>query len=818
MDSDDDFVVGDDGASSVASMRTPSPRGKLHKLHERLLTAIDHDELCYICTQPVTDCSPQDLTAQLGVRQVCHKSCYNGAHTLQRVCQTLSTTSSPQALEELRNLKASDLPTWRTLCMSLVASGTDRTPAMRQKARSFITELVATSRVMRRNRRLLCTKAQHIAWYAMNEGMSQASAATKWEQDLKNPSVHKERKADGTIVVAVELPTEIIADEEIAKRRRLEVAHQGLDQDEFENCYARLQRKEPEKIAAQFLPPGAAAMQPGAASTSASSTTAPPDSPTLPATPEAVQQFLGALGGEGFGALVGAHAAAHPARRPRWAAGLLQQLQQPEPHEQGQAPIEGTLIEVDDSAKSLSLSGPSGGGGADDEEDTLVTTLTISGRAVATMPQFLSFKKQLKDKMKLELKRYESSNRGKNIAQLLGTYLEQEELKNDEEVKGLDAEAAIDRVIARHGKLKDLAEKKIALWKFQVTRTEQWGQTLDEVDKLVADWGEAVDEVKQITDIVRDVRLGLQKSKVQQKRQNTYKRSKYATACNSQGFPEEVAKAFSQCFCEWLERDRNSGSDQAAANPNPLDGAEVLDLTVQDAELNIYVAKLAAAVDDTACQQALTLQGQMRSNTIMKPIALPDFEDGAVKALNSLTLVETVDHVMHKPWLILSNSFSFNWGPLRWPCAGFPAILIPLDDVAIVGTIRMEKVVSKGLSLANMDSWFGDDEGKQITTKDLDVVILEKGQAMKLHLGTICLWTFAPANGNVEAKSEKAPKGKCLVQWLLSKEPDMSDAPLAANEIKHEWTRLVTGYGTSKPWSAMKDGVQAYVDSIKVSE
>jgi hypothetical protein len=141
-----------------------------------------------------------------------------------------------------------------------------------------------------------------------------------------------------------------------------------------------------------------------------------------------------------------------------------------------------------------------------------------------------------------------------------------------------------------------------------------------------------------------------------------------------------------------------------------------------------------------------------------------------------------------------------------------------LDDVAIVGTIRMEKVVSKGLSLANMDSWFGDDEGKQITTKDLGVVILEKGQAMKLHLGTICLWTFAPANGNVEAKSEKAPKGKCLVQWLLSKEPDMSDAPLAANEIKREWTRLVTGYGTSKPWSAMKDGVQAYVDSIKVSE
>jgi len=60
----------------------------------------------------------------------------------------------------------------------------------------------------------------------------------------------------------------------------------------------------------------------------------------------------------------------------------------------------------------------------------------------------------------------------------------------------------------------------------------------------------------------------------------------------------------------------------------------------------------------------------MRSNTIMKPIALPDFEDGAVKALNSLTLVETVDHVIHKPWLILSNSFSFNWGAssmaMRW--------------------------------------------------------------------------------------------------------------------------------------------------------
>lgn len=818
MESDDDFVVHDEAASRAF---TPKLRGKQHKSQDRLMQAIENDELCFICTQPLTDSSPNDLTVQLGMRQVCHKPCYNGYHTLHRVCQTLSGGSAPQAMEELRTLKTTDLPTWRTLCMSLIAAGCDRTSAMRGKARNFIVELVATSRVTRRNRVLLCTKAQYTAWYALNEGMSEKAAASKWQQDLKNPKVHKERKADGTVVVAVELPTEIIADNEIAKRRRLQVSNQGLDQDDFESCFAQLQTKKGlGQMAAPLLPAGANALQPGAASCSTGAREAPAQRPAL--------RRLGAGGGDALFALLEAEAAAHPALalagpEPLADAGdlqqqpdsLPQQQQEPQDQQHGQGQVPTAQAELAESVKSA---GSGGCDGDDGEGDDGATSLTIKGRSVTTMAQFLSFKKQLKEKIKALLKRYDSSQRGKTIVQVLDGLLAQEDIKHDEEVKGLGAETVVNEVTTIYAKLRDMADKKISLWRFQNTKAEQWGEVLDEVDKLVADWGAAVDDVKQSTDIVRDIRIGMQRSQVLRKRQSTYKRSKYATAWNAQGFSQEVAKAFSNCFCQFLETERNSCSEQAVANPGPIAGGEVLDLTKQDAELNVYVAKLAAKVEEMASQQALTLQGQMRSNTIMKPIALPGFEDGKVKELDSLNLVEIVDHAIHKPWLILSASFSCNWGPFRWPCAGLPAIVIALDDVAVVGTILMEKVVSRGLGLANMESWFGDDETKHITDKDIDVVILEKGQAMKLHLGTICLWSFAPASGHVETKAEKAPKGKLLVQWLLSKGPDMSDSPCAAREIKHEWSKLATGYGTSKPWSAIKDTLQAYVDSIKAEK
>lgn len=210
----------------------------------------------------------------------------------------------------------------------------------------------------------------------------------------------------------------------------------------------------------------------------------------------------------------------------------------------------------------------------------------------------------------------------------------------------------------------------------------------------------------------------------------------------------------------------------------------------------------------------MALMPQMKSNTIMRQMPIPASAVALFPQEISKTLVADISDSVHKPWLLVSSAYSLNWGRLRWPGLGFPALVMPLDNVAILATIAMETVVSKGLNMAAIKDWFGEEEN-QLAAKDFDITILRRGEVAQLPFGTICLWSFAPESGAVDTKAAKIPKGKLLVQWVLEKGFDAAAHPAAAREVKHDWTSLQTSHGTAKPWSTFKDKVTEWVHEIK---
>ena len=80
---DDDVVFEDPGVALVRSAaRRPGDA--------RLQEAIDLGELCAVCEQSLEGCALHEVCANLGVRQIAHRWCYNGALAFSRIVSKLA--------------------------------------------------------------------------------------------------------------------------------------------------------------------------------------------------------------------------------------------------------------------------------------------------------------------------------------------------------------------------------------------------------------------------------------------------------------------------------------------------------------------------------------------------------------------------------------------------------------------------------------------------------------------------------------------------------------------------------------------------------
>lgn len=223
----DEFDVGALGAlGALAGVGAPATPAIATPPRSRGQLAVDNHELCYICQEVLEHAA--DVSAQLGGNQVCHRACYNGAHALRRLADSMQR-DHPEVHRTLLQMKQSDLPQWRTLCLTLRANkGNARTAEMRSSAKMMVMELMVQSKVSRKSRSLLMNERQFVAHHQVHEGLSKESAQQLWRTSLSNPAIYQENGADG-VTLAVALPTELSKEESLAKRRKLSSA-QELEQ------------------------------------------------------------------------------------------------------------------------------------------------------------------------------------------------------------------------------------------------------------------------------------------------------------------------------------------------------------------------------------------------------------------------------------------------------------------------------------------------------------------------------------------------------------------------------------------------------------
>lgn len=248
------------------------------KIRRQPTEAIANEDLCFVCQVSLATSSEKDLTPALGARQVCHKRCYNGQLALRRVVEKLSETVGVEARDRLNQLTATDITTWRALSCSLAASAYQRSGEQRGKVRKFVEELVSETRVVRRAKRLLLTESQFKAWYVVNENLSAAAAAAKWQANSTNQHIYKERRsADGALLVSVELPPEIMVEESLAKRRRMTESSELQDPSDIQRRMHSLQSLSSKSCSAALLGGvlGGGALAAGDSSTTSGSSLAP---------------------------------------------------------------------------------------------------------------------------------------------------------------------------------------------------------------------------------------------------------------------------------------------------------------------------------------------------------------------------------------------------------------------------------------------------------------------------------------------------------------------------------------------------------------
>ena len=465
-----------------------------------------------------------------------------------------------------------------------------------------------------------------------------------------------------------------------------------------------------------------------------------------------------------------------------------------------------------------------------------------------TLPEFTALRRQMKAEVVASSQLFQSSQRGKTSVQVLEAMLAADaELARDPEVESMDLAVHISEQKAMASEAKQLIDSEAPRLSFKRTREEGWTAWLQGVVDKQAKWEKATTEFGLLIDMVRDVQMGVLKDKRASARRENYKvtrcascrfapmrvrtriRNKPCFACRkrlcsamccscfvvSQPRARYVKAFKAGGFCNVASRHFGTLAGVAIAGVTPCDETPSLKhSTLQRASADpasqrfAYARAYATKGLDTILSEAVALDRLTRGASIMKPLSmtldgLPSIDD---------EFAHSLDHAVHRPWLVMTLEGRATWGPLKYPQQGFPAVLTSLDDFAFVGCVPMRLVLGKSQSMESPAGWFADD---MVDPKDVDWVTLGKGDALLVPFGMAILWGFAPSDGKLEVKPAKCRRGKLLAQWLLPKDLAVSDEDaIVAKDMKRNWAKLMASRGSQTPWSVYRDALTTWVEAI----
>ena len=424
------------------------------------------------------------------------------------------------------------------------------------------------------------------------------------------------------------------------------------------------------------------------------------------------------------------------------------------------------------------------------------------------LTQFLAFKKQLKMELTACIKKCSSPVKGRTYVQLLADMVARDKLANDPEVEQLQVETVIKNLKEAYDRVKDWCDKKVTVWRLQVVKEPSWQQTVECLFSDKEKYEEALEECKQVVDVLKEVKLGLRKATLQQKRAVTYKVNKIIKAFQIGGHSESLARFLGRVVAEWHDTDKSPTETPA------FDGSyERVGITKENAKCDIADLLTAfAETHKTALEQeTLNLKKAMQGESIMKPLSLSRAAGGQIQ---SIELMYELVHDISKPWLLLGNTFANTWGPLRWPLPGIPCVVYCPSDSVLVVTIAIDIMLEKGVTFDIPDWFTASGEERKLSEEHLEVTLLHKAASMVIPFGHVAFFSPVVNKSAFDKLSMKdRPCGNLLVQWLFPKEVKASQSACA--EVQHSITKHFAQSGTTKPWSAIHEEVKKWLDAIQ---
>lgn len=417
------------------------------------------------------------------------------------------------------------------------------------------------------------------------------------------------------------------------------------------------------------------------------------------------------------------------------------------------------------------------------------------------LPQFLAFKKALKHELSAALRLYNSPVKGKTLPQYLGDLVGKDSaLSTDPEVSNLEIAKTTARAAELQRDLKDAAEKTVTLWRYQACREPNFAEIVGKVLEKKEQFAELIEEMKQLIEVVQDVKLGLRRQSNAKRRQDNYKVSKFVKTFVDGGFPDELAKLFAKNNPP-AEDDTGRFGGIAAYDANLAALAILKDGSTWDVWQ--YLQKYASDHDSAISADTLKLVSQMKMSSVMKPLHHKQSEVG----IDSVELEVALDSETHRPWLIVASNFSNTWGPMRWPLVGVPCVIMAMDTWVLLAIVSIETLLGKGLGVDSQDLWGGE---RRIGEAEVSVVALKAKEGINVPLGHAVIWAAVPQSGGL-TKEDKKSCGKLLVQWCLHKQAKGEQAVM--REVKHATTKILDANTNTKPWSAYSEVLKQWMSA-----
>ena len=162
--------------------------------------------MCEVCGEAIV---PGDMSRWpiMGM-SILDKPCFNAARAMHR-----GLADHASVRKRLDVMRVTDPRKFKSLVLSFrVSERFKRARAQIKEMPKLMQVLVEEESTIRRERELLMTKAHHIAWHRLHEGLGEEDALKKWKSHKLDVDRHTEKNKQGELAIAAQLPTELISD------------------------------------------------------------------------------------------------------------------------------------------------------------------------------------------------------------------------------------------------------------------------------------------------------------------------------------------------------------------------------------------------------------------------------------------------------------------------------------------------------------------------------------------------------------------------------------------------------------------------------